>query len=186
MGEDAAELILEKELRRVERKKKIIWRIFWLNVAIFIGLLLLLPLDAVIAGGEVKTWFVVYTAIAFGTFLLYGGMVRSHMHIAGESLYNVRKQIEDLEKRAAGNGYEKIRLDPEDQELLESLKELERWYREALIKEIRLRNPQERIKEIERWYRLGISKDITIRNLKRKVRELSKKHESKSMSESKP
>ncbi len=186
MDNDVGELLVEEELKRVEAKKKIIWRIFWLNVAIFIGLILLMPLDAIIAGGEINTWFLVYTAVAFGTFLFYGSLVKSHMHISGESLYNVRKQIEDLEKKAAGDGGENVKLAPEDLELLESLKELERWYREALMKEIMLRNPQERIKEIERWYRLGISKDITIRNLKRKLRELSKKEKPTSMCETKP
>lgn len=166
--------LLEEELERVQAKKRMIWRIFWLNVAIFLGLILLMPLDAVIAGGEVNTWFVVYTAVAFGTFLLYGSLVRSHMHVSGESLYNVRRQIEDLERRVAAEE-EGVRLAPEDLELLQSLRELERWYREALMKEIVLRNPRERMKEIERWYRLGISKDITIRNLKRRLRELKER-----------
>ena len=184
MDDAAGELLVEEELKRVEAKKRIIWRIFWLNVAIFVGLILLTPVDAVVAGGEVNLWFVAYTVLAFATFLFYGSLVKSHMHIPGESLYRVRKQIEDLEKRAAEDGDENVKLAPEDYELLESLRELERWYREAMIKEIMLRNPEERIREIERWYRLGISKDITIRNLKRKLRELSKRE--KPTGETKP
>lgn len=173
MGEDVGEIILEEELKIVEAKKRIIWRIFWLNVIIFIGLILFLPLDAVIKGGKINPWFVAYTAVAFGTFIFYGSLVKSHMHVAGESLYNVRKQIQDLEKKAAAED-DSVKLPPEDLELLNSLKELEQWYKEAMIKEIMLRNPEERIKELEKWYRLGISKDITIRNLKRRLRELKR------------
>ncbi len=144
----------ENHFRKKEFQKRIL--LGW--CLIFAGVLLLLPIGAVLdENGNLAAWFIIY--VASGASLL--------------SLIAVMIKIQKPSPKSTGAVYltdggfaedELEGLEEEDRELLRSLRELREWYMESLAK---TPHSQMFANALEKWYRLGIAKEIEVRNLKK-------------------
>lgn len=151
----------------IKRKNKVVWSLYW-SLTVTIGMLImLLPVNLVVTGeGNLATWFILYITFATIALLTYGALLKERVK-AGNPIA-VKKRI----SQSVLGEVRDINLPSEDQELLYSLKELEEWFKSSSA--TNLRNPQVATKEIEKWYRLGIIKEINIRNLRRRIKELER------------
>jgi len=174
-------------MERVKRGKKIIKGGFVVMMALMLLPLLFLPLGPIRSGGSFEVLFVGTVFFALLLFIAFGALARHYSHVEGENLYNVQQAIERLEKDAEGynRGEEEKNLSREDRELMNSLRQLKRWYQEALVQEQKLKDFQRNKRALEKWYRMGIKKSIDVRDLKQQLKE-GKGEEEESLEEPRP
>ncbi len=157
--------VYEEEV--IERKREFQWRVFIAWCIIFVGMLLLLPVDAVLdEDGGLVTWFILYLASGASILAVMGVLIKTHRPLS-ERVGVVYLQDGGLDEEDLEG------LENEDKEMLRSLRELREWYIESLsrqvMSDIRLGAA------LEKWYHLSITKEIEIRNLKRVIRQLRRK-----------
>ncbi len=149
----------------MERKREFQWRAFLAWSVVFIGTLLLLPVNAILDGnGGLAMWFVFYLASGASVLSVMGILIKNHRFISEAGALYLRDgglDEEDLEG-----------LEEEDRELLRSLRELREWYIESLRQ---IMNNMRLSTALEKWYHLAIAKEIEIRNLKRAIRQVKRK-----------
>ncbi len=151
----------------IKRKNKVVWSLYWSLTATIGMLIMLLPVNLVVTeDGNLATWFILYVAFAAIALITYGALLKGKVNV-GDPI-PVKKKM----PQPVLGEIQSIKLPSEDQELLYSLKELEEWFKSSSA--TNLRNPEVATKEIEKWYRLGIIKEINIRNLRRRVKELER------------
>ncbi len=162
------EAVLMNEIEDyLKKKNRMVWSLYWSLTAMVGMLIMLLPVNIVVnEEGSIATWFILYIAFAGIALITYGAMLKGKMNMADP--IPVRRPPSTSPMGEVGG----VNLPVEDQELLYSLKELEEWFRSSSTGAASFRNPDAFRKEIERWYRLGIIKEINIRNLRRRIREL--------------
>jgi hypothetical protein len=156
--------VYEEEV--IERRREFQWRVFLAWSVIFVGILLLLPVNAVLDGkGGLAMWFVFYLASGASILAVMGVLIKTQRPLSERAgvvyLQDGGLDEEDLEG-----------LENEDKEMLRSLRELREWYIESLrqvMSDMRLGAA------LEKWYHLAIAKEIEIRNLKRVIRQLKRK-----------
>jgi|GEM_PF-2366696 hypothetical protein len=151
----------------IKRKNKMVWSLYWSLTATVGMLIMLLPVNLVVnKEGNLATWFILYVAFAAIALITYGALLKGRMNVSDP--IPVKKRI----SQPVLGEVRGINLPSEDLELLYSLKELEEWFKRSKVQN--LRNPTLAAKEIEKWYRLGIIKEINIRNLRRRIKELER------------
>ncbi len=146
------------------------WRLFWIAVAVVVGLILLLPVKLITTGhGLPEPWFIGYLAFAVAAFSFIavqlikkrcGPVPTMKEALSGRREVYTRRREDEVE------------LPEEDVELLNSIRELMEWFEEGKMTGGRYRNYRERLAEMERWLRTGIKKDIEIRNLRKELKKL--------------
>jgi len=145
-------------LRRKEFQK----RVFLGWSLIFVGMLLLLPVDAVLdEDGGLATWFILYLASGASLLSLMGVLIKTQKPSPESAGVEYLPDGGFAEEELEG-------LEEEDKELLRSLRELREWYMESLGQDPYNRRFAD---ALERWYRLGIAKEIEVRNLKKMVKQ---------------
>lgn len=160
--------VLMEELENyIKRKNRVVWSLYWSLTATIGMLIMLLPVNLVVTDeGNLAVWFILYLAFAAIALITYGALLKGKVNVSDP--LPVKKRI----SQSVLGEVHSINLPSEDQELLYSLKELEEWFKST--RATNLRNPEVASKEIEKWYRLGIIKEINIRNLRRRIKELER------------
>ncbi|WP_456475148.1 hypothetical protein [Candidatus Pyrohabitans sp.] len=160
--------MLIKELEGyIKRKNKVVWSLYWSMTATVGMLIMLMPVNLVVnREGTLATWFILYVAFAAIALISYGAILKGRMNVSDP--IPVQRKI----SQPVLGEVHSINLPSEDIELLYSLKELEEWFRRSSVQNFK--NPAIAAKEIERWYRLGVLKEINIRNMRRRIKELER------------
>ncbi|NOZ59754.1 MAG: hypothetical protein GXO66_09320 [Euryarchaeota archaeon] len=139
-----------------DEREEIRWRAFLAWCAALAGILMLLPLDAVMEGdGSLSLWFKVYLLSGAAVILLLGVSLGA-ARWGGRAEPPLPEEV-DLEG-----------LEAEDRELLRSLRQLREWYVYTAANA-----GGSRMRELLGvWYHMAVAREIEIRNLRRCIRQL--------------
>jgi hypothetical protein len=166
VGTSPDAVLLDELEGYIRRKNRVVWSLYWSLTATIGMLIMLLPVNMVVTEeGSLATWFILYITFAAIALVTYGAILKGRANM-GDPI-----PVRRLVREPLGE-VRNISLPNEDQELLYSLRELEEWFRSS--SRANLRNPEAVQKELEKWYRLGIIKEISIRDLRRKIKDLER------------